>query len=124
MYKCDRCFQRLEKGELPACIEACPEHVQSIGPRNEIIQKAHAIAKEINGYIYGEHENGGTNTIYVSPVPFKALNDAVEKGKGRPHISSVKNQMADANNLATAIMIAPVAGIAAAVGKFLRQSRG
>jgi len=124
MYKCDRCFQRLEKGELPACIEACPEHVQSIGPRNEIIQKAHAIAKEINGNIYGEHENGGTNTIYVSPVPFKALNDAVEKGKGRPHISSVKNQMADANNLATAIMIAPVAGIAAAVGKFLRQSRG
>jgi Fe-S-cluster-containing dehydrogenase component len=68
MYKCDRCYARVADGELPACIEACPEDVQTIGPRDEIIKKAHVLAKEINGYIYGEKENGGTNTIYVSPV--------------------------------------------------------
>ena len=28
------------------------------------------IAEEMNGYMYGETENGGTHTIYVSPVPF------------------------------------------------------
>jgi len=70
MYKCDRCYNRIEKGELPACIDVCPEKVQKIGPRDEIIKEAHAIAKEIKGYIYGEKKTGETNTIYVSPVPF------------------------------------------------------
>ncbi len=40
MYKCDRCHDRIARGELPACIEACPEEVQSIGPRGEIVIKA------------------------------------------------------------------------------------
>ena len=118
MYKCDRCYQKIAEGELPACIEACPEDVQTIGPREEIIKKAHALAKEINGYVYGENENGGTNTIYVSPVPFEELNRSIEKGKGKPHLNPVEDTMAQANNLATAMIIAPVAGIAAAVGKY------
>jgi Fe-S-cluster-containing dehydrogenase component len=123
MYKCDRCYQRVAEGELPACIEACPEDVQTIGPREEIIKKAHALAKEINGYIYGEKENGGTNTIYVSPVPFEELNQAIEKGKGKPHLKPVEDTMAQANNLAAAMFIAPVAGIAAAIGKYFKQSK-
>ena len=118
MYKCDRCYDRIAAGKLPACIEACPENVQTIGPRHEIIKQAHKLAKETNGYIYGEKENGGTNTIYVSPVPFKELNKAIEKGKGKPHLKPVKNVMADANNLGTAMLIAPVAGAIAAAGKF------
>jgi Fe-S-cluster-containing dehydrogenase component len=123
MYKCDRCYDRIAEGELPACIEACPEDVQTIGPREEIIQKAHALAKEINGYVYGEKENGGTNTIYVSPVPFEELNKAIEKGKGKPHLKPVKDTMAQANNLTTAMVLAPVAGIAAAVGKFVKLTK-
>ncbi len=118
MYKCDRCYDKLEKGEIPACIEACPEGVQTIGPRSEIIKKAHALAKKMNGYIYGEHENGGTNTIYVSPVPFEEINKAIEKGKGKPHLKKVKNMMANGTNLAKAMVIAPIAGVAAAIGKF------
>ncbi|MBW2564864.1 MAG: 4Fe-4S dicluster domain-containing protein [Deltaproteobacteria bacterium] len=123
MYKCDRCYNRIAYGELPACIEACPEDVQTIGPRNEIIKKAHELAKEIGGYIYGEKENGGTNTIYVSPVPFEELNKAIEKGKGKPHLKPVKDAMADANNLAAAMIIAPIAGVVAAVGKFYNMSK-
>jgi len=118
MFKCDRCYDRLEKGQSPACIEACEEDVQIIGNRDEIIQKAHQLAEETDGYIYGETENGGTNTIYVSPVPFKDLNKAVEKGKGKPHFKPVKNTMDDAENFTKAMFLAPVAGIAAAVGKF------
>ena len=38
MYKCDRCYNKLEKGEVPACIEVCPEDVQTIGPRKEILK--------------------------------------------------------------------------------------
>jgi Fe-S-cluster-containing dehydrogenase component len=123
MYKCDRCYDRLTQGEVPACIDACPEDVQTIGPRHEIIKKAHEIADDINGFIYGEVENGGTNTIYVSPVPFEELNESIEKGKGKPHLTSVADAMATANNLAAAMVIAPLAGIVAAVGKYVKHVR-
>ena len=119
MYKCDRCHDRVARGNLPACIDACPEGVQTIGPRKEIIDQARALAREMNGYIYGETENGGTHTIYVSPVPFDRLDEAIASGKGRPHLAQVEDVMADTNTLARAMLIAPVAGIAAAVGKFL-----
>jgi hypothetical protein len=123
MYKCDRCYSRVAKGELPACIEACPEEVQTIGPRDEIIKKAHEMAKESNAYIYGEKENGGTNTLYISPVPFEELNRAIEKGKGKPHLAPADNTMAQGNNLAAAMLIAPLAGAAAAVGKYYNLTK-
>ena len=123
MFKCDRCYERVAAGKLPARIEACPEDVQTIGPRDEIIQKAETLAKKINGYIYGATENGGTNTIYVSPVPFGELNQAIEKGKGKPHLDRVEDTMADANNLAAAMVIAPLAGLAAAAGKLYNYTK-
>ena len=123
MYKCDRCYDKLEKGETPACIEACPEEVQTIGPRDGILKQARKLAKEMNGYIYGEHENGGTLTIYVSPVPFDQLAASVETGDGKPHLTEVKDMMADGNNIAKAMLVAPLAGVAAAVGKFYKYSK-
>ncbi len=123
MYKCDRCYDRMAMGERPACIDACPEEVQTIGPRQEIIEQAHRLAKEIDGHVYGETENGGTNTLYVSPVPFDALNTAIETGGGRPHLGSAKDAMANNNHLARAMMLAPLAGIAAAIGKFYKSTR-
>ena len=117
MYKCDRCYNRIDQGELPACIEACPEDVQTIGPRSEIVAKAHELAKQNNWFIYGEEENGGTNTIYLSPVPFELLNEAVEKGPGKPGLSAVEDSMADEEKLAYAVGIAPFAGIAAGLIK-------
>ena len=95
MYQCDRCYDRVARRELPACIEACPEEVQAIGPRDEIIAQAHALAREMNGFFYGEMENGGTNTIYVSPVPFEQLTAEVEKGQGRPNLDRFEDVMAD-----------------------------
>jgi Fe-S-cluster-containing dehydrogenase component len=120
MFKCDRCYNRIEAAQLPACIDVCPEDVQTMGPRHDIVQEAYAIAEEIEGYVYGDKENGGTNTIYVSPVPFEELNKAIEKGPGRPHLDSVEDSMAHADTLAKAMLMAPVAGIAAAVGKFYK----
>jgi Fe-S-cluster-containing dehydrogenase component len=123
MFKCDRCYDRIAKGGIPACIEACPEGVQTIGPRDEIIATAHALAKEIKGFIYGETENGGTNTIYVSPAPFEELNKAIPGGDGMPHFKHAHDSMADANNYATAMMIAPLAGLAAAAGKLIKYAK-
>jgi len=121
MFKCDRCYNRMEKGELPACIEECPEEVQTIGPRDEIVAKAHEAAKKIGGYIYGETENGGTNTLYVSPVPFEVLDRAMDKGPGKPHFQPAEDSMAHADNLAKAMVIAPLAGAAAAFGRFYKS---
>lgn len=121
MYKCDRCYDRVGKGEQPACITICPEGVQSIGPRDEILAKARILAAETNGFIYGDIENGGTNTFYVSPVPFEQINRSVEKGQGKPHLNHMKDVMAASNKLSIALLLAPVAGIAAAVSQFLKR---
>jgi Fe-S-cluster-containing dehydrogenase component len=115
MYKCDRCFDRIEQGGTPACIEVCPEGVQTIGPRKEILAMARKLAEETGGFIYGDEENGGTNTFYVSPVPFDVLDQAVEKGSGKPHLQPVDKVMAREENLARAVFAAPIAGIAAGV---------
>lgn len=123
MFKCDRCYDRVSQGELPACIEACPEGVQTIGPRQEIIEKAHRLARETGGHVYGETQNGGTNTIYVSPVPFEQLDAAIEKGPGKPHLDDVEDLMAANNRVARAMLLAPIAGVAAAVGKFYKANK-
>lgn len=117
MYKCDRCYDRIKIGEIPACIDACPEGVQTLGPREEIIKLARERAREINGFVYGDTENGGTNTIYVSPVPFASLDAAIEKGGGHPDFKAKQDAMADGNNLVAALAIAPLAGALAAVAK-------
>jgi Fe-S-cluster-containing dehydrogenase component len=123
MYKCDRCHNRIRDGKAPACVEACPEGVQRIGPRDAILKEAHALAAETHGYIYGEKENGGTNTFYVSPVPFDQLNKALTRGAGKPHLAAVGDSMGSADNLAKAMLIAPFAGIAAAVSRFYRAAK-
>jgi formate dehydrogenase iron-sulfur subunit len=123
MNKCDRCYERVAAGENPACIEACPEEVQTIGPRPEIVAQAHALAAEMGGFIYGEHENGGTNTLYVSPVPFEELDRAMAKGPGRMHFAAVADCMAEANNLGWALLAAPLAGLATGLGRGLKLLR-
>ena len=77
----------------------------------------------MDGYIYGEIENGGTNTIYVSPVPFEDIDQTIEKGKGKPDFRQAEDRMADANNLAAAMVIAPLAGLAAAARKAYNYSK-
>jgi Fe-S-cluster-containing dehydrogenase component len=123
MYKCDRCYHRLEVGALPACIEVCPEEVQTIGPRQEMVEQARQLASDIDGFLYGESENGGTNTIYVSPVPFAVLNAAIEKGPGTPHLGPVDDAMASPNNMALAMVVAPVAGVLGAVARSMRSGK-
>jgi Fe-S-cluster-containing hydrogenase components 1 len=113
MFKCDRCADRVAVGRQPACIEACPYAVQEMGPRSEIVAKAHALARNMGGFLYGETENGGTNSLYVSPVPFDVLDAAVTTGPGKPHLSAVEDKMADEGRLAYAALFAPVVGVIA-----------
>ncbi len=123
MYKCDRCQDRMAAGKQPACVEACPYGVQTIGPRSRIVAAAHELARKTGGFIYGETENGGTNTLYVSPVPFPTLNAAIEKGPGRPGLGKTADVMGDQANLATSVLLAPIAGVAAGALRLWRKGQ-
>lgn len=128
MYKCDRCHDRVAVGKQPACIEACPVTAQVMGPRADILAEAERRAAAIDGCLYGHQENGGANTVYVSPVPFEAIQAALEAtdqtGPGRPHMRPVEDVMAAEHNLAAAVALAPIAGVAAGVAAMLGKDKG
>lgn len=115
MFKCDLCQDRLEEGKTPLCIEACPRGAMSIGRRDEIYAEAEARAKRMNGYIYGKDENGGTGTLYVSPVPFETLDAASASGPGRPHLKPVARSLAKTERMGAAVLLSPVIGLAAGI---------
>lgn len=124
MVKCDLCSDLLKEGKRPACIGACPRKAMSIGPRNEIYTRAEEEAKRIGGYLYGKEENGGTSTLYLSPVPFEALDAAIQKGPGRPGLGRAKRRMAGTDGIGKAVLAAPALGIAAGVaGAFALMSK-
>lgn len=117
MYKCDLCHGRLVQGKTPACIEACPKKAMLIGPRNEIDSLARERARAMNGFIYGREENGGTSTLYVSPVSFEAINKTMEKKPGRPGMQpGVPRQMARTDTAGKLVLTSPVLGAAVAAG--------
>jgi hypothetical protein len=75
--KCTMCWQRLESGEQPACVEECPAEALVFGKRSELLEIARErIYTEPEDYvhdIYGEHEVGGTGWLYLAGVPFEQL---------------------------------------------------
>ncbi len=84
--KCTMCFDtRVQKGELPACVENCPNEALTFGSRRELIKEARRrIYEKPDLYfdqIYGEHEAGGTCWLYISPVPFSeiGMNTSIQK---------------------------------------------
>ena len=123
MYKCDRCQTRMAAGQEPACIAACPNGVQTMGPRPAMLAAAKALARETGGFLYGETENGGTNTFYVSPVPFASLDAALAKGPGRPGLGQVDDVMGQEANLAKTVLWAPLAGVAAGLLRLAGKAR-
>jgi Fe-S-cluster-containing dehydrogenase component len=75
--KCTMCFERLEEGLKPACVEACPTDALMFGTRVKNLEIArHRIYSHPDEYvhhIYGENEVGGTGYIYLSAVPFDQI---------------------------------------------------
>lgn len=120
MYKCDMCIDLIQAGQEPACVSACPNQAISFGPKDEMRTYARNWAEDNQGHVYGDVENGGTSTFYISNIPFKAINQAIKEqevdGKpGRPTMEvGVNNPLDEPENIAKAFVIAPVAGILAA----------
>jgi formate dehydrogenase iron-sulfur subunit len=87
--KCDLCVSRLEEGQAePACAATCPTDAILFGTREEMLALAHErIAQNPDRYVdhvFGEHENGGTSTFYISPVPFEQLDMPVTERTESP----------------------------------------
>ena len=71
------CWERLNEGAKPACVQNCPTGALSFGTRDEMLQIAHERIYQNPGkyvsHIFGEHEVGGTGVLYISPVPFEEV---------------------------------------------------
>jgi len=72
--KCTMCYHRVSKGIIPACAEACAVGAITFGKRSKLLKLGRSrISSEPDKYmdhIYGEHEAGGTDWLYISGVPF------------------------------------------------------
>ncbi|MCF8054731.1 MAG: 4Fe-4S dicluster domain-containing protein [Deltaproteobacteria bacterium] len=116
MYKCDLCIDLLNEGKTPSCIDSCPRKAMLIGERNEIYAEAQRRVKAMGGYIFGKEENGGTATLYVSPIPFNAIDAQIVGKPGIPQLLvGVERKMAKSDGLAGAILAAPLLGLLAGV---------
>jgi len=82
--KCTMCFERLEEGQKPACVAACPTDTLMFGTRVKNLEIArHRIYSHPDKYvhqIYGEHEAGGTGYIYLSAVAFDQIGFRTDLG--------------------------------------------
>jgi Fe-S-cluster-containing dehydrogenase component len=128
MYKCDLCHDRIKKGLIPACLEACEKRLGNkkplfFGRRDEILKMAHDRAGEINGFIYGESENGGTGTIYVSRVPFEKIDARLRETKSTFLMGRVENPLRDVNGWAKGFLIGPIISALGAIGLVLYHKK-
>ncbi len=75
--KCTMCLPRIKEGKLPGCVEICPKEALVFGKRSDLVKMAwKRIERNPDHYVshlYGEHEMGGTNWLYLSSVPFEEI---------------------------------------------------
>ena len=75
--KCRMCYELVQEGGMPACVENCPAEALLFGKRRDLIEIArtriYAEPEKYNHSIYGEHEVGGTGVLYLASVPFEEL---------------------------------------------------
>jgi len=68
-HKCTMCADRVAQGQRPFCVHMCPTGALDFGPRAQIEDAAQARAREVNGYVHGQREAGGTQVLYVLTQP-------------------------------------------------------
>lgn len=93
VYKCTMCRDtRLAKNLLPGCVEVCPKDALTFGKRSDLIRIARKRILEhpelYHDHVYGEHEAGGTNWLYISPVPHEELDQPALGKTSAPELTS------------------------------------
>lgn len=141
MYKCDSCANLLADNKKPVCETSCPKGAIIFGKREEILKKAKYLAdsykqqaQKEGTYIYGDTQNGGTSTFYVSPISFEELSQSLnakhnlstQKQKiGIPHLNlEVKNFVSSDSTLIKSVLLAPVVGAIAGGIAIAKSKKG
>lgn len=76
--KCTFCFDRVSKGDWPACADRCPTGALIYGDRAELLPQAKEKVETLkkNGYpeahLYGENELGGLGMLFILTLPTEA----------------------------------------------------
>jgi len=82
--KCVMCYDRIREGKIPACAEACPQEAILFGRRGDLLdiarKRIYDHPSRYVRHIYGEHEVGGTNMLYLAGVPFEQLGFRTDLG--------------------------------------------
>jgi Fe-S-cluster-containing dehydrogenase component len=93
--KCTFCAGRQAQGKKPACAEVCPTGALTFGKRAALLELAKGrIYRNPEKYIhhvYGEHEAGGTDWLYISDVPFEQL--AMRTVRDEPYPDKVQGAL-------------------------------
>lgn len=104
MYKCDLCNDRVKQGQEPACVSACKNRLNNkpamyFGKRHEIIKMVKERIDKEGLYVYGDKQNGGTSTFYLSSVPFDEISRAISEKKDRiPMETNIKSKLNEVIN--------------------------
>ena len=79
------------KGDTPACVQACPKQCLIYDKRSILLRRAHNRIKQhprrYVEHVYGEHEAGGTSWLYLSGVPFEQLGFLKVDPTAPPHLT-------------------------------------
>lgn len=118
--KCELCRERLADGKQPACVEVCPRQAVIFGKRSDLLEEAHRRIREhpdvyVNK-VYGEHDLGGTQALYLSHVDFEKLGFRFQEDEPVPDV-----QQAIQHGLYKGFAI-PI-GLFAAVGTLVFRNR-
>lgn len=72
LVKCELCSHILAEGGQPACADVCPVGAVIFGRREDLLAEAHrrieAEPDRYEDHVYGEHEAGGTQCLYLAPA--------------------------------------------------------
>jgi len=79
--KCELCLHLLKVGKQPGCCQACPTAAVIYGKHTDLMADAkERIAKHPDRYwpqgnpkVFGEHDGGGTQVLYLASVDFAKL---------------------------------------------------
>jgi len=79
--KCELCLHMIQAGKQPGCCQACPKEAVIYGTYDELMADAkQRIAAHPDRYwpqgdpkIFGEHDGGGTQVLYLAGVDFENL---------------------------------------------------
>jgi Fe-S-cluster-containing dehydrogenase component len=88
--KCELCKDRLAEGKEPACTEVCPRKAVIFGRYTDLLDEAHRRLKanptKYVQKVYGEHELGGTQVLYLSHVDFEKIGFRFQQSESVPHL--------------------------------------